>query len=71
MSAQATTVVGQRKSTLRRVMTHVVLGFCTLLTLYPLMIVLRIAFSPGNSGANKSLSPWPIEWSVDNFAAVV
>ncbi len=71
MSAQASTVVGQKKSPLGRVMTHVVLGFCTLVTLYPLMIVLRIAFSPGNSGANKSLAPWPAEWSIDNFATVV
>jgi arabinogalactan oligomer/maltooligosaccharide transport system permease protein len=51
--------------------THGVLAFCTIVTLYPLMIVLRIALSPGNSGANKSLSPIPAEWSFDNFASVV
>lgn len=62
---------GKKKSPLSKVVTHSVLAFCTILTLYPLMIVLRIAFSPGNSGANKSLSPIPAEWSFDNFAAVV
>lgn len=72
MSGSASpTPAGKKKSPLSKVVTHSVLAFCTILTLYPLMIVLRIAFSPGNSGANKSLSPIPAEWSFDNFAAVV
>lgn len=68
---KASGVVGSKKSPLGRIATHGVLAFCTILTLYPLMIVLRIAFSPGSSGANKSLSPIPKEWSIDNFAEVV
>ena len=68
---QASAVVGSRKSPVGRIATHAVLAFCTIMTLYPLMIVLRIAFSPGSSGANKSLSPLPAEWSIDNFAEVV
>lgn len=72
MSGSASaTPAGKKKSPLSKLVTHSVLAFCTILTLYPLMIVLRIAFSPGNSGANKSLSPLPAEWSFDNFAAVV
>lgn len=68
---KASIVVGNKKSPLGRIATHGVLAFCTILTLYPLMIVLRIAFSPGSSGANKSLSPIPEEWSLGNFAEVV
>ena len=72
MSGSASaTPAGKKKSPLSKLVTHGVLAFCTILTLSPLMIVLRIAFSPGNSGANKSLSPIPAEWSFDNFAAVV
>jgi arabinogalactan oligomer/maltooligosaccharide transport system permease protein len=51
--------------------THAILIPTCLVTLYPLMIVMRIAFSPGDSGANASLNPVPAEWSFDNFAAVV
>lgn len=65
------TPAGKKKSPLSKLVTHCVLAFCSILTLYPLMIVLRIAFSPGNSGFNKSLSPMPNEWSFDNFVAVV
>ena len=71
MSGTGGSSAGSKKSPLSRVVTHGVLAFCTILTLYPLMIVLRIAFSPGSSGANKSLSPIPTEWSFDNFEAVV
>lgn len=53
------------------IVTHGVLAFVTLVTLYPLLIVLRIAFSPGNSGVNGSLSPLPETWSFDNFVEVV
>ncbi|MCC6620482.1 MAG: sugar ABC transporter permease [Deltaproteobacteria bacterium] len=51
--------------------THGVLIAVTIFTLYPLLIVLRIAFSPGDSGANASLDPLPREWSLANFEAVV
>lgn len=51
--------------------THGTLIAVTVFTLYPLLLVLRIAFSRGNTGANASLNPWPNEWSFDNFEAVV
>ena len=51
--------------------THGTLIMVTLVTLYPLFIVLRIALSPGSSGASASLNPFPKEWSLDNFYAVV
>ncbi|MFO0750297.1 MAG: sugar ABC transporter permease [Myxococcota bacterium] len=51
--------------------THGTLIFICLVVMYPLMIVLRIAFSPGNSGVSGGLSPVPAEFSVDNFVAVV
>jgi len=54
-----------------RVATHGTLIMVTLVTLYPLLIVLRIALSPGSSGASASLNPFPKEWSLDNFYAVV
>ena len=53
------------------VLTHGTLIMVTLATLYPLLIVLRIALSPGDSGANASLNPLPKEWSLSNFEAVV
>jgi len=43
----------------------------TLVTMYPLLIVMRIAFSPGNTGFTSSLNPFPKEFSFDNFATVV
>ncbi len=51
--------------------THGALILISLATLYPLLIVLRIALSPGDSGANASLNPLPTEWSLGNFEAVV
>ena len=59
------------KSVWGSIATHAVLGFVTLVTMYPLLIVLRIALSPGDSGMSSSLNPLPNEWSLDNFIAVV
>ena len=53
-----------------RLLTHLVLILITLVTLYPLMLVLKIAF--GSAGSfDAGLSPWPAEVSLDNFRAVV
>ena len=60
-----------RKSPWPAIGTHGVLAFVTLLTMYPLLIVLRIALSPGDSGMTPSLNPVPHEFSLDNFIAVV
>ncbi|MCA9514716.1 MAG: sugar ABC transporter permease [Myxococcales bacterium] len=49
------------------VLTHLTLIVVTALTLYPLLIVMKIAFSPGDSGMDGSLSFIPREVSVDNF----
>lgn len=53
------------------ILTHGTLIFVCLATLYPLMIVLRIAFSPGNSGVGGGLSPIPVDATFDNFVKVV
>jgi arabinogalactan oligomer / maltooligosaccharide transport system permease protein len=63
--------IEKRPSPWGTILTHATLVMCVILTLYPLLIVLRIAFSPGDTGANASLSPIPREWSFDNFAAVL
>lgn len=50
---------------------QLLLFLVTLVTMYPLLIVMRIALSPGNSGFNSSLNPLPDSWSLSNFIAVV
>jgi arabinogalactan oligomer/maltooligosaccharide transport system permease protein len=60
-----------RPSRLGSIFTHTALIAICLVTLYPLLIVVRIAFSPGDSGANASLNPIPDAFSFDNFVAVV
>jgi len=55
---------------LGRALTHVVLICVTVATLYPLMLVLRIAFSPGQ-GFDADLSPIPDAVTLDNFRAVI
>ena len=54
----------------RRILTHVVLMAITLAVLYPLVLVLKIAFGSGQ-GFSAGLSPFPAEWSLENFRAVV
>ena len=49
--------MSSKKTPWGTVLTHGTLIFVTLATLYPLLIVLRIALSPGDSGANASLGP--------------
>ncbi|MGB0589441.1 MAG: sugar ABC transporter permease [Myxococcota bacterium] len=53
-----------------RAMTHLVLIVVTVATLYPLLLVLRIAFSPGQ-GFDADLSPIPDTLTLDNFRAVI
>jgi arabinogalactan oligomer/maltooligosaccharide transport system permease protein len=55
---------------LGRLLTHLVLVTVTVATLYPLMLVLRIAFSPGQ-GFDADLSPIPDAVTLDNFRAVI
>jgi arabinogalactan oligomer / maltooligosaccharide transport system permease protein len=57
-------------SRLGRLLTHLVLVTVTVATLYPLMLVLRIAFSPGQ-GFDADLSPIPDAVTLDNFRAVI
>ena len=60
-----------RRSPWGSIATHGILGAVTLVTMYPLLIVMRIAFSLGDSGMSPSLNPIPRELSFDNFVAVV
>ena len=53
-----------------RALTHLVLIAVTVATLYPLLLVLRIAFSPGQ-GFDADLSPIPDAVTLDNFRAVI
>ncbi|MGM0575648.1 MAG: sugar ABC transporter permease [Myxococcota bacterium] len=53
-----------------RLGTHLVLVLITVATLYPLLLALKIAFSPGQ-GFSASLSPVPDTLSLANFEAVV
>lgn len=53
-----------------RLCTHLVLVFVTVATLYPLLLVLKIAFEPGQ-GFSASISPLPESIRLDNFAAVL
>ena len=53
-----------------RIVTHLFLMAVTVATLYPLMLVLRIALSPGQ-GFDADLSPIPSAVTFDNFAAVI
>ena len=53
-----------------RLLTHLALIIITLVTLYPLMLVLKIAFGSGQS-FDAGLSPIPQTLSLDNFRAVV
>ncbi|MBD89211.1 MAG: ABC transporter [Deltaproteobacteria bacterium] len=54
----------------RRAATHLVLILVTMAVLYPLVLVLKIAFGPGQ-GFSAGLSPIPDTVSLDNFRAVV
>jgi arabinogalactan oligomer/maltooligosaccharide transport system permease protein len=47
-----------------------ILMFATILTLYPVLWVLKIAFSE-QSGFGSSLVPWPEHPSLANFARVM
>ncbi len=60
-----------RSVTARQWPSHLLLALVTLVTLYPLLIVVRIALSPGNSGFTSSLDPIPEDVSLDNLIAVV
>ena len=57
-------------SRLGRLLTHLVLLSVTVATLYPLLLVLRIAVSPGQ-GFDADLSPIPDAVTLDNFRAVI
>ena len=54
----------------QRILTHCVLILITIAVLYPLVLVLKIAFGTGQ-GFSAGLSPIPEVWSLENFRAVV
>lgn len=56
--------------TLRTALVHVVLILITAATLYPVLWVLKMALSPTQS-FSLSVSPWPTEVSLGNFADVL
>ncbi|MBL8636429.1 MAG: ABC transporter permease subunit [Myxococcales bacterium] len=56
--------------TLRTALVHVVLVLLTAATLYPVLWVLKMALSPTQS-FSLSVSPWPTEVSLGNFADVL
>ena len=55
---------------MRRFVAHAILIFASIISIYPVLWVLKMAFSPGRSFAG-SASPIPTELSVDNFARVI
>jgi arabinogalactan oligomer / maltooligosaccharide transport system permease protein len=55
---------------MKRVFAHAVLIFGSIVSIYPVLWVLKMAFSPGRSFAG-SASPIPTAISIDNFARVV
>lgn len=59
-----------RPSAARVIVTHAALIAATLVTLYPVLWVVRTALSPGG-GLSLSASPVPREATLDNFADVV
>lgn len=56
--------------TLRTLLLHLILFTATLVTLYPVLWVLKMALSPSQSFA-LTPTPWPTEFSLANFAAVL
>ncbi|MHC4831152.1 MAG: sugar ABC transporter permease, partial [Planctomycetota bacterium] len=60
----------RRPSQLERVLTHAVLIALCLLTLYPVIWVVDLAFRPGAS-LQPGLLPSPGEWSLQNIRAVM
>ncbi len=56
--------------TLRTALVHVVLVLLTAATLYPVLWVIKMALSPTQS-FSLSVSPWPTEVSLGNFADVL
>jgi arabinogalactan oligomer/maltooligosaccharide transport system permease protein len=49
---------------------HVAVVLATLVTLYPVLLVVKKAFSPGQEFA-LSASPWPSAWTLDHFRDVL
>lgn len=54
----------------RVALTHVLLVVATIVTLYPVLWVVKMAFTPAQS-FDLSLSPLPAVWSLQNFVDVV
>ncbi len=52
------------------VLTHLALVVATLIAIYPVLIVLKIAFNAG-SGASASPWPWPERFTTAHFAALL
>ena len=59
-----------KRSKFETVLAHVVLIVASIIAIYPVLWVLKMAFSPGRSFAG-SASPIPDEFSLDNFRAVI
>ena len=59
-----------RRSLPMRVLTHVLLVFATLVTMYPLLWVVKMAITP-SQGFSTSASPWPEHPTLQNFRDVV
>ena len=57
-------------SLIERLVTHLVLIIVTLAVLYPLVLVVKIAFGTGQ-GFSAGLNPIPDTWSLEHFRAVV
>ena len=62
-------MIGESSFT-RRALTHCALILVTMAVLYPLVLVLKIAFGSGQ-GFSAGLSPIPETFSLENFRAVV
>jgi arabinogalactan oligomer/maltooligosaccharide transport system permease protein len=59
-----------KSSALERTLKHCLLIFVTMVTLFPVLFVFKLAFTEGQS-LNIGLEPWPTEPSLSNFEHLV
>ena len=60
-----------RKNLFKKILIHSFLIFCVILTVYPILWVLKISFSPGKSLISTSLSLIPPQFTWANFHTVI
>jgi arabinogalactan oligomer/maltooligosaccharide transport system permease protein len=61
----------KRKNLFKKIMLHAFLIFWVLITIYPILWVIKISFSPGRSLISTSLSLIPAQFTLANFQSVI